>query len=161
MGRTRAISFRSWRTRARFSRPTRSGARASAGPFRHGASSTCSPAQAPPEPDAGAPLEAAPAIPPEAANEDAAKAESAFTPEAEKPAAKPSVKERPRRVLSIKGGVLVGQDGKYVQYRKKCEKCGYMDQGKCNQLIRPGSMKISFFCRKCRKGRMVEMMAVG
>lgn len=125
--------------------------------------------QAPPEAEGSEPATTEPsAAAPEAVNspetpvnEDAEKAAAAFTPEEEKPVAKPPVKERPRRVLSIKGGVIVSQDGKYVQFRKKCEKCGYMEQGKNNSLIRPGAMKIPFFCRKCRKGRMVEMMAVG
>ena len=64
-------------------------------------------------------------------------------------------------MVSIRGGVLASQDGKYVMFRKKCDKCGYEEQGKNTTLIRPGAMKVPWFCRKCRKGRMVEMVAVG
>jgi hypothetical protein len=89
-----------------------------------------------------------------------AKAASAFTHADEKPAVKPPEKERPRRVVTIKGGIIGGQDGKYVQFRKKCEKCGFTEQGKSTTLIRPGTMKITFFCRKCRKGRVCQMNAI-
>jgi hypothetical protein len=97
------------------------------------------------------------ALEPEAAPEKVAADYS--VPASEKPV-RPPEKERPRRVVAIKGGVIVSQDGKYVQYRKKCTVCGYEEQGKANQLIRPGSMKIPFFCRKCRKGRSTEMQGI-
>jgi hypothetical protein len=73
-----------------------------------------------------------------------------------KPSKRPD-QERPKRVVSIKGGVLCSQDGKHVQFRKKCTVCGYEEQGRTNQVIRAGAMKIAFFCRKCRKGRVTEM----
>jgi hypothetical protein len=75
---------------------------------------------------------------------------------AEKPP-RPPEKERPKRVVSIKGGILCSQDGKHVQFRKKCTVCGYEEQGRTTQIIRAASMKIPFFCRKCRKGRQTEM----
>ncbi len=117
---------------------------------------------APPPPLEPAP-ESAPGIEtaveaPAAGAAEAVTAPPAMEVEKEKPAA---AKPRAKRVVSIKGGVLVSQDGTYVQYRRKCEKCGYTDPGRSNTVIRPGSMKIPFFCRKCRKGRTVEMMAVG
>jgi hypothetical protein len=68
--------------------------------------------------------------------------------------------EHPRRVVSIKGGVLCGQDGTHVRFRKKCEKCGNEEQGKATTVIRPGTMRIPWFCRRCRKGRTVEMVGV-
>ena len=111
------------------------------------------PAEAP-EAEAGAPPESP-------ADSGDAKAAAPFTPADEKPAEKPPVKERPKRVVSIRGGTIASQDGKYVMYRKKCEKCGHEEQGKASTVIRPGSMKIPWFCRKCRKGRTVEMTAVG
>jgi hypothetical protein len=79
---------------------------------------------------------------------------------AERPEGKPPrppEKDRPKRVVSIKGGVLCTQDGKHVQFRKKCTVCAYEEQGRTTQIIRAGSMKVAFFCRKCRKGRMTEM----
>jgi GYF domain 2 len=77
----------------------------------------------------------------------------------EKPA-RPQEKDRPKRVVSIKGGVLCSQDGKHVQFRKKCTVCEYEEQGRTTQVIRAGSMKVAFFCRKCRKGRMTEMHGI-
>jgi hypothetical protein len=70
-------------------------------------------------------------------------------------------KERPRRVISIRGGKLVSQDGSHVVFRRVCEKCGSEAQGRLTLAIRPGAMKVPYFCRKCRKGRQVEMMGVG
>jgi hypothetical protein len=95
-----------------------------------------------------------------AEHEADAEDDAAFTPSDEKPITKPQEKERPRRVLTIRGGILVSQDGKYVSFRKKCPKCSHEEQGKHTTLIRPGSMKVPYFCRKCRKGRTVEMTAV-
>jgi hypothetical protein len=69
--------------------------------------------------------------------------------------------ERPRRVISIRGGRLVSQDGKHVVFRRVCDTCGDEAQGRLTVVIRPGAMKIPYFCRKCRKGRQVEMMGVG
>jgi GYF domain 2 len=73
-------------------------------------------------------------------------------------AVRPQEKDRPKRVVSIKGGVLCTQDGKHVQFRKKCTVCGYEEQGRTTLLIRAVTMKIPFFCRKCRKGRVTEML---
>ena len=75
----------------------------------------------------------------------------------EKPV-RPPEKDRPKRVVSIKGGILCSQDGKHVQFRKKCTVCGYEEQGRTTLLIRAVTMKIPFFCRKCRKGRVTEML---
>jgi hypothetical protein len=86
-------------------------------------------------------------------------AETYSMPASEKPVPQPP-KERPRRVVSIKGGNIVSQDGVRVSFRKKCEQCGYVDQGRITTPIRPGSMRVPFFCRKCRKGRTVEMLAI-
>jgi hypothetical protein len=83
-------------------------------------------------------------------------------PSIEKPIKKPTalVKEREKRVVSIKGGVICSQDGKHVQFRGKCATCGYEAQGRSTLAIRQGPMKVNFFCRKCRKGRQVEMMGI-
>jgi hypothetical protein len=91
--------------------------------------------------------------------EAAAKAASAFTPPSEKPRPKVADHERPRRVVSIKGGTLVSQDGRQVIFRKKCPNCGHEEPNRTTAVIRPGAMRISYFCRKCRKGRTVEMQA--
>jgi hypothetical protein len=67
---------------------------------------------------------------------------------------------RPKRVTSIRGGILCSQDGVSVRYRKKCVKCGHEDAARCSAAIRNGSMRIPFYCPKCRKARCVEMTAI-
>jgi hypothetical protein len=69
-------------------------------------------------------------------------------------------KPRPKRVVSIRGGILTGQDGVRVQFRKKCETCGHEDNCRSTILIRLGACRVPFFCRKCRRARTVEMTAV-
>jgi hypothetical protein len=64
------------------------------------------------------------------------------------------------RVLSIKGGILSGQDGIIVRFRKKCETCGYADTSLTTMKIRTGCSRVNFFCRKCRKNRVVEIYGV-
>src|SRR5581483_8936101 len=48
--------------------------------------------------------------------------------------------ERPKRVTTIRGGTLCGQDGTTVRFKKKCEKCGHEDQTRSSAAIRVGSM---------------------
>lgn len=68
--------------------------------------------------------------------------------------------ERKKRVISIKGGILTGQDGFQAQYRKKCEKCGWEDSCRSSANIRVGMTRVSYFCRTCRKGRCVELTGI-
>jgi len=70
-------------------------------------------------------------------------------------------KPRPKRVISIRGGVLAGQDGEKVQFRKKCETCGHLETSRTTSIIRIGSFRVPFFCPKCRRGRQVEITAIG
>src|SRR5262249_31050067 len=90
-------------------------------------------------------------------------AESAFfTPaepakETKKP---PAPADRPKRVVRIKGGVLLSQDGRYVSFAKQCDVCGHKDSTRSSSLIRVGTTRIPYFCRKCRKGRVVEIQGV-
>jgi GYF domain 2 len=100
----------------------------------------------------------APPVVVEAAAEPEPVPETVFTPAAEKARPKVSEKERLKRVISIKGGIVVGQDGRQVQFRKKCLTCNTEDQCRTTAVIRAGAMKIAYYCRKCRKGRTVEMM---
>jgi hypothetical protein len=67
---------------------------------------------------------------------------------------------RQKRVVAIKGAVLIGQDGVNVQFRKKCETCGHEDGCRSTALIRLGSSRVPFFCPKCRRPRAVEITAV-
>ncbi len=63
--------------------------------------------------------------------------------------------QRKRRAASGPGATITSQDGEYVRFRKKCITCGFEDSSRSMLRIMPGSMKASFFCRKCRKNREV------
>ncbi len=81
----------------------------------------------------------------------------AATPPAEAvvpPAVKPAPKERPKkkgRASALSGADIVGQDGEYARYRKKCNKCSHKDSS-CHMIpITNKLFKSNFFCPKCRK----------
>jgi hypothetical protein len=62
-----------------------------------------------------------------------------------------SYSERPKRVVQTSGAIILSQDGKDVRFRKKCVKCGQEDRSRTTMPIRPGTMRVGFFCPKCRK----------
>ncbi len=68
---------------------------------------------------------------------------------------------RPRRVLTVKGGILASQDGQSVKLRKQCLRCGYKHTSMTTMPIRPGVNRAGFYCPKCKKGQKVEVHAVG
>jgi hypothetical protein len=74
---------------------------------------------------------------------------------------RPEPPARPKRVVSVKGAVLMGQDGVKVQFRKKCGTCGHEDNCRSSSIIRQGAFRVPFFCPKCRKARSAEFTAVG
>ncbi len=82
------------------------------------------------------------------------------TPAPESRPAAPAPKPRPNRVVSIRGGVLAGQDGEKVQFRKQCEKCGHIEAARTTTAIRVGTFRVPFFCPKCRRGRTVELTGI-
>jgi len=65
------------------------------------------------------------------------------------------------RVLGVKGGVLMSQDGTHVKYRKKCLRCGYADTSLTTMPIRSGVTRVNFFCPRCKKSQQVEIQGVG
>lgn len=67
---------------------------------------------------------------------------------------------RQRRVLSIKGGAVVSQDGGVVRYRKACLKCGHGDNSVTTAPIQCGTTRAHFFCPKCRKNQPVEIHSI-
>jgi len=74
------------------------------------------------------------------------KAEAVFRPPASKP-----------RAVAGKGVVIVGQDGKTVRYRMKCPTCSFEESSwKCMPITR-GTMRVAFFCQKCRKQRQSDI----
>lgn len=66
-------------------------------------------------------------------------------------------KSRRRRAVSVKGAVLVIQDGYLVYYRKLFSACGFEDNCRSTMLISTGITRSHFFCPKCRKSREVQI----
>jgi hypothetical protein len=79
-------------------------------------------------------------------------------PAAVAPAPRP--KEREKRVVEIRGGILCSQDGVSVRFKKKCTHCGQEEPARSTAQIRNGSMRVPFYCRKCKKPRTVEMRGI-
>ena len=67
---------------------------------------------------------------------------------------------RKGRALAVKGAVISSQDGEFVHFRKKCDKCGYEDTSRTSMRIRTGVSRESFFCPKCRKVREVQIQGI-
>ncbi len=82
-------------------------------------------------------------------------------PANEKPPARPPEKQRSRRAIAIHGAIITGQDGVYVQFRKKCMTCGYEDTCRSSMRIGQGVTRVHFFCKKCRKSRDVQIQGIG
>jgi hypothetical protein len=68
---------------------------------------------------------------------------------------------KPKRVIGVKGGLLVSQDGEVVKFRKKCIRCGYLDTSLTTMKIRSGVSQVPFFCPKCKKTQPVAVQGVG
>jgi hypothetical protein len=62
-----------------------------------------------------------------------------------------------RRVLGVKGGSLISQDGTTVRFRKRCQVCGRDEPGVTSMAIPPGYLRVNFFCPKCKKAQQVEV----
>jgi hypothetical protein len=90
-------------------------------------------------------------VPPESSQQSVS---TPVPPKAQAPAHAPE-KQRLRRAIAVQGAILMGQDGVYVQFRKKCVVCGFEDTCRSNMLIGQGITRAQFFCRKCRKCRDV------
>jgi GYF domain 2 len=80
------------------------------------------------------------------------KLQSPKAPKQNQPSAK-----RLFRVVGSSGAVVIGQDGTYVRYKKKCPRCGYEDSSLKTMAIRSGVNRDRFFCQKCRKLQQVEI----
>jgi hypothetical protein len=98
-----------------------------------------------------------PAAPPGAPGSDSEAEETA--PPAVKPPPPPVV--RKLRATAVRGASIVSQDGTSVYFRKKCTECGTEETGRSRLPIRPGVTRTTYFCRKCRKLRPVEIQASG
>jgi hypothetical protein len=101
---------------------------------------------------------AAPPPPPEAVPATDAPEPAAQVPDQARPAPPPT---RKKRVVSIKGAVLMGQDGAEVKFRKKCGVCGHEDTTRSTAAIRTGATRVPFFCPRCKRTRAVEIIGAG
>jgi hypothetical protein len=82
------------------------------------------------------------------------------TPNSEKKASgphRPQEKERKGVVMGATGAIIISQDGRTVQFRKKCRKCGHEDNTRSTLPIRNGTSRAIFFCPKCKKPSNVEI----
>lgn len=53
---------------------------------------------------------------------------------------------------ALSGCVIVGQDGKIVKYKKKCNFCGWLDSTTSAWGATPGcKLNSAFYCFKCKK----------
>ena len=104
-----------------------------------------------------APADALPAVetPPVAAAPESAPPEKVVALEDQ-----PKKQDRPARkgrAVAVKGADIVSQDGTHARYRKKCMECGHKDSA-CHMILITNKMiKMSFYCRKCRKSREVAI----
>jgi hypothetical protein len=70
---------------------------------------------------------------------------------------RPPEKARKGTVTGATWAIIVGHDGRTVQFRKKCSKCGYVEMTRCTLPIRNGTSRTNFFCPKCKKSTDVEI----
>jgi len=61
------------------------------------------------------------------------------------------------RATAGKGAVIMGQDGINVRFRMKCTTCGQEDSSWKTLPIARGTMRVVFYCNKCRKQKHCEI----
>lgn len=98
---------------------------------------------------------------PVAAPQPEKKPSAASDTAAAKPDRRKEHEHRQRRVISVKGATLMGQDGKHMKIRKKCLRCNRDDTSVVSVLIPSGNKSESFYCPKCRKNQNVEIVGAG
>lgn len=112
-------------------------------------------------PPAEALPEEAPALPPQPLDVRASIPDDPpLLPEMAAPAAPapgPQHQVRKRRATASSGATVVGQDGTYVRFKKKCSACAHEDSSWQTLAIMVGMMKTTFFCPKCKKNREVVL----
>jgi hypothetical protein len=73
---------------------------------------------------------------------------------------KKDLEVRKRRVTSVKGAIILSQDGREARIRKKCLKCGTEDRSRTSIKILPGTSRTTFFCPECRRVYPVEITGI-
>jgi hypothetical protein len=121
--------------------------------------SASTPATEPPPASSAPPMQTGTAIATAGASPPPSEPPSGVLAAADAPAEKPAAAaaktqtgpKRKARALAISGAVIVSQDGETAFYRKKCPKCGHEETGRSRTPIRNGTIRVSYFCPKCRK----------
>jgi hypothetical protein len=67
---------------------------------------------------------------------------------------------RKARATAVTGAVILRVEDTAVVYRKKCGVCGHEDASQSRIPIRNGVTRLSFFCPKCRKARLVQIQGI-
>jgi hypothetical protein len=61
------------------------------------------------------------------------------------------------RAVAGKGAIIMAQDGTNVKFKKKCTTCGWEDSSWKSMPITRGTLRVNFYCEKCRRQRQVEL----
>jgi GYF domain 2 len=69
----------------------------------------------------------------------------------------PPMPPKKARATAGPGASIVGQDGTTVRFRMKCTTCGKEDNSSQTRAITRGTMRVGFFCSKCKKRRTAEI----
>jgi len=61
--------------------------------------------------------------------------------------------------VALKGAVIIEQQGTRMKYKRKCEKCGWVDNSTISTSVPSKNSKstTSFSCPKCRNNQKVEI----
>ena len=69
----------------------------------------------------------------------------------------PPMPAKKGRAVAGPGASIVGQDGTTVRFRMKCTTCGREDNSSQTRAITRGTIRVGFFCAKCKKRRTAEL----
>jgi hypothetical protein len=62
---------------------------------------------------------------------------------------------------ALQGAVIIKKDGLKIQYRKKCESCGHVDNSTSSTSVSASSsskLVSSFRCTKCHNNQRIEIL---
>jgi hypothetical protein len=107
------------------------------------------------------PADSANGTEPDAPDAEAAEAKPPEQPaEAPKPQPPPPGRARKAKAVALKGCIIVSQDGETVIFTKKCIVCGNTETGRSRLPVRMGVTRTTYFCRKCKKVRPIEIQGM-
>jgi hypothetical protein len=116
--------------------------------------------EAPPETAEYTPADESPETPPDGEAEACEEAKPVEQPAEAAKSQPPPARARKPKAVAIRGCVIVSQDGETVIFTKKCVQCGNAETGRSRRPIRMGTTRDTYFCKKCKKVRPVEIMGM-